>query len=42
MMIADYAAPYQIVSPTGTEYVFHNHAFWVRVTADTTWTVTVY
>ena len=35
-------APYHIITPAGTENIFHNQGFWVRVTGDTTWTVTNY
>jgi len=42
MLIADYTLPYHIKTPSGSENIFHNQAIWVRVTADTTWTVTNY
>jgi len=42
MLIADYSQPYHITTPSGSENIFHNQAIWVRVTADTTWTVVNY
>ena len=42
MLIADYSQPYHITTPSGSENIFHNQAIWVRVTADTTWTVINY
>jgi hypothetical protein len=42
MAIADPSQPYQIITPTGVENIYHGAGFWVRVTADTTWTVTNY
>ena len=34
--------PYQIITPTGSEIISQNYAFWVHVTGDTTWTVLNY
>jgi hypothetical protein len=31
--------PYRLINPIGTETLTHQDAFWVRVTADTVWTV---
>lgn len=42
MLIADHTQPYQLVTPVGTESIAHNYGIWIRVTADTTWTVTNY
>jgi hypothetical protein len=42
MLIEDLTNPYHIKTPDGTENIFHNQAFWVRVTADTTWTISNY
>jgi len=42
MMIADYAAPYRLATPSGAETLLQGAGFWVRVTADTTWSVTNY
>jgi hypothetical protein len=42
MMIADHTQPYHIDTPSGTENIFQNQAFWVLVSADTTWTVLNY
>jgi hypothetical protein len=36
------AATYRLSKPVGTEIHTHQDAFWVRVTADTIWTVTNY
>jgi hypothetical protein len=42
MLMEDLTTPYHLKTPTGTENIFHNQGFWVRVTGDTTWTVTHY
>jgi hypothetical protein len=42
MLIEDVTLPYHLTTPTGTENIFHNQAFWVHVSADTTWTVLNY
>jgi hypothetical protein len=42
MLIADHTQLYQLKVPTGTENIFHLQAFWIHVTADTTWTVINY
>jgi hypothetical protein len=42
MLILDYTQPYHLKSPTGSENIFNNQAIWVRVTADTVWTVINY
>jgi hypothetical protein len=42
MLIADHTQPYQLISPSGSENIFQNFAFWIRVTGDTTWTVLNY
>jgi hypothetical protein len=34
--------PYRIATPTGSELLTHQDAFWVRTAADTTWTVDNY
>jgi parallel beta-helix repeat protein len=41
-MIADPTQPYQIITPTGTENIFHNQAFWVPINFDCTWHVQNY
>jgi hypothetical protein len=35
-------SPYRLIAPTGTEIFNHQDAFWVRVSADTIWTVINY
>lgn len=42
MLIADTSQPYHLNTPAGTENLFHNYAFLVHVSGDTTWTVTNY
>jgi hypothetical protein len=42
MLIEDLTMPGHIKTPAGSEGIFHNQAFWVRVSADTTWTVINY
>jgi hypothetical protein len=42
MLMEDLTDPYHLKTPGGTENIFHNQGFWVRVTGDTTWTVTNY
>jgi hypothetical protein len=42
MEIMNRSAQYRLMMPTGTEILNHQDAFWVRVTADTTWTVVNY
>jgi len=42
MMIADYGAAYRLTTPTGAETLLHGSAIWVKVSADTTWTVVNY
>ena len=42
MAIGDPTEPYCVKTPIGSEVIFHNYGFWVKVSADTTWTVTNY
>ena len=42
MMIFDSGEAYRLVTPGGTETLAHGSGFWIKVTADTTWTVTNY
>jgi hypothetical protein len=42
MLIEDLTNPYHLKTPGGTESINHNQAFWLHVTADTTWTVLNY
>jgi len=42
MLIADHTQPYRLKVPTGTENLLHGMGLWVKVTADTSWTVMNY
>jgi len=40
--VFDSSQDYRLNTPTGSEPLFHGDGFWIKVTADTTWTITNY